>query len=102
MTDEVTRLPVRYRDPQTETVLNAVDRPKCFHKRFDVDAAKEFVECRDCGERLNPMWVLQQLTIQESHWCRLHDRYQDEMARLSKRSRTRCARCGEMTPISHR
>lgn len=46
------------------------------------------------------MFVLEQLMKRESRWMQTHERYVDEMARLNKRSKTKCLNCGEMTPIS--
>lgn len=58
------------------------------------------VECGQCSTRLDPMWVLQQLAARESEYNRRRAVAQDEMERLSGRSRTRCEKCGHMTRIS--
>lgn len=74
----------------------------CSHHNgpFLVDERLAEVTCSRCKEKLNPMWVLTQLTHTESRWHQFFARYQDELARLKERSRTKCRRCGEMTPIS--
>lgn len=74
----------------------------CWHNAgFIVDEKKEQVECKACGERLDPLWVLRQLCSQETRWRRHALQYQDEMARLAARQRTKCQHCGQMTRISH-
>jgi hypothetical protein len=74
---------------------------KCRHDiGFIVDDKLDSVKCTGCGEKLNPMWALKQLSQMETRWHRAHEQYQDEMKRLKDRSRTKCRYCGEMTPIS--
>lgn len=76
-------------------------KPGCQHDRgFEVDEKLGEVECLACGQKLNPMWALVQLASMETRWHRYHEQYQDEMKRLSERSRTKCQHCGEMTRIS--
>ena len=100
--EKVTKLPVRP-DPGRERVL-PVQPSKCQHfmTGYIVDEKLAEVTCRACGEKLNPMWVLHQLSLTENRWHDLHARYQDELARLRERSRTKCEHCGGMTRISHR
>jgi ribosomal protein S27E len=98
--DNVTVLPVKPRDNSTERVLTEVRSYACLHKRFVIDDQLQQVECRDCGEKLNPMFALVQLCRQENRYHELHARYQDEMQRLGERSKTKCRHCGQMTPIS--
>lgn len=97
----VTLLPVKPRNELgRDRVLQTVLTHKCWHRRFTVDEQAEKVLCADCKEPLNPMWVLVQLSNQETKYHELHDRYQDELKRLKERSRTKCRHCGNMTPIS--
>lgn len=65
----------------------------------DVDGGK--CTCKACGGEVTPMFVLEKLMQQESRWMRTRAAYQDEMKRLSERSRTKCRKCGAMTPVSH-
>lgn len=96
----VLTLPVKPRDNDTERVLTEVRSYACMHRRFTIDDHLQQVECRDCGEKLNPMFALISLCRQESRYHELHQRYQDEMKRLAERSKTKCRHCGEMTSIS--
>lgn len=98
--DNVTPLPVKHRTTSTERVLTEVHSYACRHVRFVVDEKLEQVECADCKERLSPIYALLQLCRQETRYHELHARYQDEMQRLTERSRTKCRHCGQMTPIS--
>jgi hypothetical protein len=102
---DVTRLPVAFRKSIEEGpyLLHSVGHVpvKCFHTHgFLVDERLSEVTCRACQARLNPMWVLQQLAAQETRWHQFFARYQDEMARLQARQRTRCRHCGKMTAVS--
>jgi len=101
--DKVKPIGIRRKDPKPDICLVKKDQfGGCWHKRFTVDERSETVECRDCGEKLNPMWVLAKVANQENRAVSNIERYQEEMARLKKRSRTKCLNCGKMTPISGR
>lgn len=97
---EVHELPVKQRATDTGKVLQVVHGMECFHRRFLVDETKAEVECKDCGEKLNPMWVLRQLAQRENQYHEYHARYHDECKRLAERSKTKCQHCGQMTRIS--
>lgn len=104
--DGVTRLPVRFKNPgpADKTLLwpHEVGKLTCFHQRFVVDEKLSEVECADCKERLNPMWVLKYLAGKDNQFRESQERYQTEMARLKERSRTKCQHCGGITRISRR
>ena len=103
MADIVKLKPENARHDNKDQCLIPADRwGECRHDRSIVDERKTEVTCADCGEKLNPIWVLSQLANKESGWFRSRDRYQDEMKRLEERSRTRCQKCGYMTRISRR
>ncbi|MBB1599501.1 hypothetical protein [Variovorax sp. UMC13] len=101
----VTALPVTARPALTDApMLQAVPYSHCRHSftsfTVDADAGKCF--CKACGEEVSPMFVLERLMRQESQWMRTRAAYQDEMQRLSERSKTKCRKCGEMTEISRK
>jgi hypothetical protein len=58
------------------------------------------VECSQCGTRLEPMWVLNQMAARESRYRRTVERCHEALNRLAERSKTRCECCGQMTGIS--
>jgi hypothetical protein len=95
-------LPVKPRDNSTERVLTEIRSYACMHKRFIIDDQLQQVECRDCKEKLSPMFALTQLCRQENRYHELHARYQDEMKRLGERSKTKCQHCDRMTAISRK
>lgn len=101
--ENVLQLKVPFKKPAPEDVVLIVERTKCMHfGRFLVDATKAEVTCRDCGEKLNPMFVLGRLASEETRWHESFKRYQGQMKRLNERSRTKCQHCGQMTRISGR
>jgi Zn finger protein HypA/HybF involved in hydrogenase expression len=79
-----------------------VGQRPCYHQRFVVDGTKAEVECGDCHEKLNPMWVLTQLAMRDHRFHEAHERYAEEMRRLDERHRTKCDHCGRMTRIRRR
>jgi ribosomal protein S27E len=98
----VVELKVPFKKPAPEDRLLLVEWGKCQHfGPFVVDHKAAEVTCKGCGEKLNPMWVLQMLAGEETKWHESFKRYQAEMRRLSERSRTKCQHCGQMTRISH-
>lgn len=100
--DKVRRLPVRFKEPAPDRLLQVVsDFDRCQHRGpFVIDDALEQVECGVCHTMLSPMFVLQQLAGHEAEWEHVRGRYQDEMKRLNARKRTTCEHCGKMTRIS--
>lgn len=102
--DNVTQLPVKAKLDKGR-VLEVVPEwqyGKCRHTRFEVDKALAQVTCRDCKERIDPIYALVQLANSETKYHDLHARYQDEMTRLGTRQKTKCQHCNKMTRVSHR
>lgn len=97
---DVHELPVKPPVVDDGKVLTAVPGMRCWHRRFLIDETLNEVECRDCGAKLNPMYALKQLAQQENKYHEYHARYQDELQRLSDRSKTKCEHCRKMTRIS--
>jgi Zn finger protein HypA/HybF involved in hydrogenase expression len=123
MSDEITRLPVKFKEPPSEErTLEIVQRwgaGSCNHDfyfagdpltgasvmknvTYIVSEAEAEVTCGHCKAKLNPTWVLVRLAHQETKYHETAKRYQEEMKRLSERQRTKCDRCGHMTRISRR
>jgi hypothetical protein len=105
--DKIKKLPVKFKGPlpPDRTLLSPreVGRTKCLHYpgHFIVDGSLAEVTCGDCGEKLNPMWVLQQLATRDRNFAEAHTRYHEQMKRLSERTSTKCRHCGKMTRISN-
>lgn len=103
--NNVAVLPVKFKEPPGEDAPFFVveHMGKCSHfGPFIVNDKEDAVTCKQCGERLNPMYVLKRLAHEETRWHQARVAYQDEMQRLKERSRTKCDHCGEMTRISKR
>jgi hypothetical protein len=103
--DKIRRLPVaNRRELEGELALVPPPWERCKHLNasFEVDARAGVCRCGDCGQEVSAMFVLEQLMAEQSKWLRLHARYQDEMARLKERRRTKCEHCGQITRISGR
>ena len=102
MSDEISKLPVKNkRDGEGKLFLVRHPREKCqhWHGPFVVDQDAGKCYCRECEEEVSPMFVLNRLMQQESRWMQSHERYKDEMERLSKKKRTKCSHCQKMTDI---
>jgi len=69
------------------------------HAHFNIREGETEVECGLCGMRLDPMFVLRRMAMDESAWMRTRQAYQDEMKRLNERQRCKCQHCGRMTRI---
>lgn len=102
---KITPLPVKRKATAEDRGLVLVPPypSKCHHEGpFLVDERAAEVECGRCGEKLNPMWVLNRLAREETHWHRQREAYHERLKQLEKRTRTKCYHCGQMTPISGR
>lgn len=100
--ENVLQLPVKFKDQEpVERTLTLAKTGQCLHTSgFILDESLEHVHCKACKEALNPMWVLRRLANQETQYHVAAARYQEEMQRLSERSRTKCEHCNKMTRIS--
>jgi Zn finger protein HypA/HybF involved in hydrogenase expression len=72
---------------------------KCRHKRILVDEVKAECECRDCGEKLNPMVVLARLAEEESRLKYRIDQMRKLNHALDDKKRTKCEHCGRLTRV---
>lgn len=116
--DKIKKLGVRFKQPaaEDENTLRIVhfEKDGCNHKWKYVDGVgmvnaqyliregETEVECSLCNTRLDPMFVLRELACKEHRWNHQRQTYQEEMRRLSERTRTKCDHCGKMTRISNR
>lgn len=71
----------------------------CQHKKIIVCEDLWQVECGDCGEKLDPIWVLSRLATEETNWLRQCKQYKKWKAEYDKRIRVKCINCGKMTPV---
>lgn len=75
---------------------------RCVHSKFIVDPKLDTVECGICGEKLNPIWVLEQFCHEESRVRRTIEHLEQEAKFIENRVRTRCDHCKKMTRIKKR
>ena len=96
---KVTKLPLKTRSDG----LFLVGPPaiKCGHYGpFVVDQDADKCTCKNCGSVVSPMFVLNRMMSKESMWRSSREAYQEQMARLYKRSRTKCQHCDKITRTS--
>jgi len=100
--DNVRPFPLAPRERSSEPVLQVVSSTfnACKHTQFTIDRQLAHVKCRQCGETLDPMFVLLQLASDETMYHQFHKRYEEELSRLRKRQKTKCQHCKRITRIS--
>lgn len=72
---------------------------ECQHVRLSIDQATDTVWCKDCSQKLSPMWVLNR--IAEKH-NRLYGNYSEVYRKTTKAvnmNRCKCEHCKKMTRI---
>lgn len=72
---------------------------ECRHINIQVSEDLDEVDCRDCGRKLNPIWVLRRMAQQETKWSRRRAELLALSEAVDKRVRCKCEHCGEMTRI---
>lgn len=83
-------------------VISLVERfsvVKCGHHQIIVDEVLATVECKSCGEKLNPVVILARMAREGSALHYERNELRKLEARLDKRKRCQCKHCGRMTPI---
>jgi ribosomal protein S27E len=72
----------------------------CPHQAVTIDPLLSQIECRTCGEKLNPVeW----LAMMAEEWGRVKRMYEDLITvrdEVETRQRVKCKHCGRLTPIS--
>lgn len=99
---KVVPIGINFKDGKPLEIAAEVVFAKCMHGQFQIDSTLEQVTCGVCKERLNPIYVLKRLAMQDSKFRENNEKYNEEMKRLTERSKTKCEHCGQMTKISHR
>jgi predicted RNA-binding Zn-ribbon protein involved in translation (DUF1610 family) len=97
----VTRLGVKMRLASPDgPPLSIVSVKKCQHIRIEVDETLAQVECKDCGERLDPMAVLLSLAKADSRLARKRDSLRSEVESYKDRLKFKCGGCGQVNNIT--
>ena len=73
------------------------------HGPYQVDSKLAEVTCGTCDAKLNPMWVLEELSHSESHYkhriSELKERLEKLDTKLKKQTRVLCSHCRQYTRI---
>lgn len=77
-----------------------VNRDSCRHLRLMIDPSLTYVECANCGEKLNPVWVLERMIKEASQWKNSLIEYRKIVEKLEKKRRTKCEHCGKFTSVN--
>lgn len=72
---------------------------QCRHLNITVYEDRSQVVCRDCGESLNPIWVLTRMAKEETKWAMRRSEFIAARTELAKRQRCKCQHCGQITRI---
>lgn len=99
--DKITQLPIKRRasQPDPAATLQVVHSYECQHGNFLVDDKLGEVECGRCKAKLNPIWVLSRLAMEESDLRRTWAQLRAEIELMKPRLKTKCEHCGKLTPI---
>jgi hypothetical protein len=74
-------------------------KKRCDHVNILVDPEMAYIECRECGEHLDPVQYLYKLACAERLMTfRAQDMRNYENS-IEKKNRCKCEKCGEMTRI---
>lgn len=101
---KISRLPVSPRPREHAVELVHFDpQAPCSHKRvtYRLREGEAEVECGGCGMRLDPMFVLRMLALEDSLWSERRAASIKEAKERETRRRTLCQHCGQMTRINN-
>lgn len=100
-TGKVHKLQTRKRPTKDDKpALRAVENFKCKHNHIVVDEKLFEVECDDCGEKLNPIWVLAKFAKQDESLTWRRDALKKEIEAYEDRLRFKCGSCGQVNNIT--
>ena len=95
----VVALPVKAKRRTDAPITVAPKHGGCRHLHTVVDERLAEVTCRDCGEKLSPLWVLARLANEDD---RLRNAWADmrvQIASMKERTRVKCRHCERFTPV---
>lgn len=101
MSDEekVVSLPVKARKVSKAPLTVTHVFTGCQHPRVEVCERLAEVTCRDCREKLNPIWVLINIARDDrllvDRWASM----KADIQLMGKRTRVKCRHCDKFTPV---
>lgn len=98
--------PIEIEDLEIDTTnlieLNSRRRYECQHARMEVDEAMAEVRCKNCKEKLNPIWVLMKIAGEQSRYIAEFKRSKEIAKRINEKEKTRCEHCNRMTRVAYK
>lgn len=85
---------------ESQPVITFEQTETCRHLAVYCDTRHSEVTCQQCGEKLNPVWILQTMSLEESMRRKRMEALQDACQKAEKKNRCKCEHCGKMTRIS--
>lgn len=99
MDENIVKLPVKPKTPPAGDLTVVSTYGTCPHAKFLVDERAAEVTCRDCREKLNPIWVLGQLAQGDSALIRRWALLSAHVKLLEGRTKVKCRSCQKMVSI---
>lgn len=86
----------------SENVIKLVNKfsIKCRHSKFLIDESLALVECGICGEKLNPIWVLSELSKKEHRLYQSMQNAKETADKADQKNKCKCEHCQKITRIS--
>ena len=85
-------------------VKKRIEYGDCKHKKILFSEDLDYVKCGDCGETLNPIWVIARFATDELNYRAMasqeYTRQNNISKKLNEKRRTKCKHCGKMTPVN--
>lgn len=73
----------------------------CRHNSLIVDEDLEKIECKNCGEKLNPFFAIRKLMQLSEVWKKQKAEADLSRENAEKKTKTKCEHCGKMTRIKN-
>jgi len=83
----------------SDNVLRRASSFKCRHGKFLIDSQLATIECGQCNEKLNPIWVLSQFMQKENSYNMQIERLKKVVEKAEKKNSCKCEHCSKMTRI---
>jgi hypothetical protein len=71
----------------------------CDHVNIYVDPEVAYIECRECGDHLDPIQYLYKMACSERQMDFRRNEMQAYEKQIETKNRCKCEKCGEMTRI---
>ncbi|EGR3042398.1 hypothetical protein ACOJUY_004334 [Vibrio alginolyticus] len=72
---------------------------ECQHLRLSIDQSTNTVWCKDCNEKLDPMWVLNRIAEKHNQFYWNYSELYKKSKKAAEMNRCKCQHCNRMTKI---